>query len=284
MEFNNNNNNNNNNNIDRAEWKIQLIMQNNFISVKDFEDSRTIYSASKTVDIFMGSDTENIIDKLFNTISNRIQEAVETSNKRGSGFTQESVGLLYYYFQKIDIRRGGSYIMSPDWIASKKATTNPKIEKYNECFKWSIITGLDYNKINEKQLKKLLKFTKVDTKFSLDQRDWEKFEQENTLIALNILFLSYNSEEVKLVYKSIYNKLKNQVIVLMINDEVNNFYYFAVKNLLELNSSRWLKAKKDAIINDNNTDNDNDFEDALDDALKNRERISALKHYINKYN
>ena len=44
--------------------------------------------------------------------------------------------------------------MSFDWIASKKATINPKNEKDNECFKWSIISGLNYNKINEKYLKK----------------------------------------------------------------------------------------------------------------------------------
>ena len=56
----NNNTNSNNTNNNRAEWKIQLIMKNNFTSVKDFEDTRTIYSASKPVEIFMGSDTENI--------------------------------------------------------------------------------------------------------------------------------------------------------------------------------------------------------------------------------
>ena len=71
----------------------------------------------------------------------------------------------------------------------------------------------------------------------------------------------------------------------MINDEVNNCYYFAVKNLSELNSSGWLRAKKDAIIS-----GDADFEDALDDALnyqtieKDPQRISKLKPYINKYN
>ena len=132
---NSNANTNSNTNSNRAEWKIQLIMQNNFISVKDFEDTRTIYSASKPVEIFMGSDTENIIDTLFNTILNRIQEAMETSNERGSGFTHESVGLLYYHFQRIDIRRGGSYIASSDWIVNKKATINPKDEKDDECFK-----------------------------------------------------------------------------------------------------------------------------------------------------
>ena len=100
----NTNNNANTNNIDRAEQKTQLVIKNNFISVKDFEDTQTIYSASKPVEIFMGSDTESIIDTLFNTISKRIQQAMETSNERGSGFTHDSFGFLYYYFQRIDIR------------------------------------------------------------------------------------------------------------------------------------------------------------------------------------
>ena len=102
----------------------------------------------------MGSDTENANDTLFNTVLNRIQKAIETSNERGSGLTHESVALLYYYFQKIDIKRGESYIMSLDWIVSKKATINSKNVKHNECFKWSIVSGLNYNKIKEKELKK----------------------------------------------------------------------------------------------------------------------------------
>ena len=142
---------------DRAEWNIQLVMQNNFISDKDFKDTRTIYSASKPAEIFMSSDTNENIDKLFNTILERIQQAIETSNERGSGFTHESVALLYYYFQKIGIRRAESYIKSPDWVVSKKATINPKNEKENKCFQWSIISGLNYNKIKEKHLKKKTK-------------------------------------------------------------------------------------------------------------------------------
>ena len=111
-------------------------------------------------------------------------------------------------------------------------------------------------------MKKLLKFKRVDTDFSSHQRYWENFEQENNSIAINVLFVSHNSEEIKLAYKSSYNKRKNQVILLMINDEANNCYYFAVKNLLELNSSGWLKVKKKEIINGNAK-----FEDALDDTL-----------------
>ena len=48
----------------------------------------------------------------------------------------------------------------------------------------------------------------------------------------------------------------------MISNEANNYYYFAIKNLSELNSSGWLRGKKDAIIK-----NDNSFQNALDDAL-----------------
>ena len=157
----------------------------------------------------MGSDTKDVIDKLSNTLLQRFQNAQETSNERGSGFIPDSVELLYYHFQRIDIRRAESYIISPDWIASKKATINPKNEKDNECFKWSIISGLNYNKINEKDLKKIEKLKKVDIDLSSNQRDWEKFEQENNSIAINVLFVSYNSEEIKLEYKSNYNKRKN---------------------------------------------------------------------------
>ena len=89
------------------------------------------------------------------------------------------------------------------------------------------------------------------------QRDWEEFEQENTSTALNILFVSHNSEEIKLVYKSSYNNHKNQAILLMINDEANKCYYSAVKNLSEISSLGWLRGWKEAIIN-----GDADFEDA----------------------
>ena len=50
------------------------------------------------------------------------------------------------------------------------------------------------------------------------------------------MFFLYHSEEIKLAYKSSYNKHKNQVILLKINDEANNYYYVAIKNLSELNS------------------------------------------------
>ena len=92
----------------------------------------------------------------------------------------------------------------------KKATINPKIEKVNKCFQWSIIAGLNYNIIKEKEMKKLLKFRRVDTDFSSHERYWENFEQENNLIALNVLFVSYNSEEIKLHTNEIIMNVKTK--------------------------------------------------------------------------
>ena len=53
-------------------------MQNNCISVKSFEENRTIYSASKPVEILMDSDTKGVIDSLFDTTLERFQQAIVT--------------------------------------------------------------------------------------------------------------------------------------------------------------------------------------------------------------
>ena len=91
---NNNNNDNNSNNNNRAERKIQLTMKTNCISTKTFEDKRIIFSKSKPVEIFMGSNTKDVIDKLFNTLLQRFQKAQQKSNERGSEFIPDSVELF----------------------------------------------------------------------------------------------------------------------------------------------------------------------------------------------
>ena len=113
MELNNNNNtdnnNDNNNNTDnynnnnRAEWKIQLTMQNSCISTRNFEETRTIFTKSEPVEIFMGVNTNDVIDRLFNTLLQRFQHAQETSYYRESESIPDNVELLYH-FQRVDIK------------------------------------------------------------------------------------------------------------------------------------------------------------------------------------
>ena len=111
------------------------------ISTKSFNETRTMHPKSKQVEVYMGSNTENVIDTLFNTLLQNFQRIKETSNERGSKFIPDSVELLEYEYHKIGIIRAESYIITPDWIASKKATINPKNEKDNKSFQWSIIAG-----------------------------------------------------------------------------------------------------------------------------------------------
>ena len=113
----------------------------------------------------------------------------------------------------------------------------------------------------------------------------EKFERNRKSITFLVLFISRNSEEIKLVYKSEHNlKQENKVLLLMINDN-EKYYYFAVKSKLELYSSEWLKSKKESITNENNC-----FQNALNVSLdyqrikKHPDERSKLKPYINLYN
>ena len=61
------------------------------------------------------------------------------------------------------------------------------------------------------------------------KRDWENFEQNNESTALNVLFASWNSEKITLLYKSEHN-YNREVLLSMINDDDEEYYYFAVKN------------------------------------------------------
>ena len=139
----------------------------------------------------------------------------------------------------------------------------------------------------KKQFENIFKKIKnKDKDFSLHKRDLENFEHNNESIALNILFLSKDSEEVTLLYKSEYNlERENKALLLMINDDDEKYYYFSIKSKLELYSPEWLRSKKESI-----TSEDNRFQNALNDSLDYQiikthpERISKLKPYINQYN
>ena len=139
-----------------------------------------------------------------------------------------------YKLHRVRLRRGGSYVKSPEWLANKKATINPKNKNDYECLRWSIISALNYNEIMKKEFENIFKKIKHEDKdFFSHQRGWENFEQNNESIALNVLFASQNSEEITLVYKSKHNyNRENNTLLLMINDD-EKYYCFAVKSKLE---------------------------------------------------
>ena len=168
-----------------------------------------------------------------------------------------------YKLHRVCLRRGGSYIKSPEWLSHKGATINPENKNDDECLRWSTISALNYNEIMKHKFENMFKKIKHEDKdFSSQQRDWENFEQNNESVALNVLFSSQDSEEITLVYKSEHNlKWEKRVLLLMINyddhdddedddnDDDEKYHYFAVKSKLELYSSEWLRIQKESITN-----------------------------------
>ena len=106
-------------------WKIQLTMRINFVSSLDPEKNRVMNSKSDNIEIMMGTETNDIIKELFESFLKRYQKNLEEKMK-DSNFVFESVDLLYYSLHKITLKRGGSYIKSPEWLKNKRATINPK--------------------------------------------------------------------------------------------------------------------------------------------------------------
>ena len=102
-----------------GKWKIQLVLIINFISSKNFSDVRDMHSKSDNVEIMMGVDNNEIIEKLFESLLQRYQKGLEESMK-GSDFVFDYVESLNYVFHKIDLKRCGSYIETPEWIKKKR--------------------------------------------------------------------------------------------------------------------------------------------------------------------
>ena len=170
-------------------------MLNNFISSKNFEEPRSMYSLSTPVHILMGSETDNIIHELLKILLQRFQE---TLNDRGREFIHESVGLLYYYLHKIDLKRGNLYIKSTEWLKNKRTKINPKIND-NNCFQYALTVALNHQNIEiyHQRISKIEPFTNQynwkDIDFQSHRKGWKKFEQNNETIALNILFVLHNT-------------------------------------------------------------------------------------------
>ena len=61
------------------------------------------------------------------------------------------------------------------------------------------------------------------------------FEQNDESVSINVLFLSKDSEEITLLYKSEYNlERENKVLLLMINDDDEKILLFCSKKQVRI--------------------------------------------------
>ena len=96
-----------------GEWKIQLIAEINFISLKPGSDeTRVMYTRNDNEEFMNGDDTDEVIKSLFKSFLQRFEENLQ-EKMRGSDFEFDGINFFYYNFNKTSIYRGGSYIDSP---------------------------------------------------------------------------------------------------------------------------------------------------------------------------
>ena len=139
----------------------------------------------------------DIINRLIESFLSNYQKE-ETILRNGSNFVFDSVDLLTVHIHKINLKRGKSYIKSPDWIYTKRATINPKNK--DKCFQYSITVVLNHKEISNhpERISNIKSFINnynlggID--FPVGIKDWEKCERNNKDIALNILYAPPNKE------------------------------------------------------------------------------------------
>ena len=120
-----------------------------------------------------------------------------------------------------------SELNSLGWLGGK----NEAIINNDNSFKNALGDALNYQtiKTNPERISKLKpyinKYNWEGINFPAGSKEWQKFEQNNDTIALNILYAEKNTKKINIVYKSKYNnKRKKQVILLMITNGKKQHY------------------------------------------------------------
>ena len=183
----------------KGEWKIQLSAENSFISQKpNSNEIRVMFTRSIPEEFMIGSETEEVAEKLIMSILQKYQDHLQNKMK-GSDFIFNGINYLYYDLNRITISKGGSYIESPKWLKDKKCTINQK-NNDNKCFQHATTLALNINSIDKhhQRITKIKPFIDNynwnDINFPAIKKDWNKFELNNKNVARNILYVPFNTK------------------------------------------------------------------------------------------
>ena len=219
----------------QGEWKIQLMAEIHFISLKPGSDEiRIMYVRSNNEEFMSGDDTNDIIKSLFESFLQRYEENLQ-NKMRGSGFEFDDINFLYYDFNKTSMYGGGTYIDSPKWLKNKKSTINPK-NNDDKRFQYAVTLALNLDNIekNPQRISKnkpfLDQYNWEDIDFPPTNKDWRKLELNHN-IALNILYIAQNTKKIQLAYRSKSNLTYDKQIILLMITGGEKWHYLVVKNL-----------------------------------------------------
>ena len=223
----------------KGEWKLQLTAKISFVSLKtDSDEMRVMHTRSNSAEFMNGSETEEITESLYRSLLQNYNDNLQ-EKMRGSDFVFNGINYFYHDFNRVSISKVGSYIESPKWLKDKKSTINQK-NNDNKCFQYAATLALNLNQINKdpQRISKIKPFIENynwnDINFPANKKDWNRFEVNNKNVALNILYVPFNTKKIEITYKSKYNLVRDNQITLLMISNGENWHYLAVKSLSRL--------------------------------------------------
>ena len=216
--------------------KIKLIMRcnmekNNF-STGEVIVNKTSFHSKPEVNL-EGTD----VDDLYNTMVDRVLEAMATFQRDGSNWTFKSIICLEIHTVAYEPLKGNSYIPLPPKLAQKKAIINMQNED-NKCFTWSVLRALNPrerdNERIDKDLKKKedsLNMTGIVNPVQLNAID--TFERQNPTISINV----FGHEESVCPLRVSKCEGREVVNLLLISDDEKR-HYCLIKSMSRLLSSQ----------------------------------------------
>ena len=219
--------------------KVKLIlrcnMEKNNISTGEVITLKTAFNSNPEVNL-EGTD----VDDLYNTMADRVLEAMATFQRDGSNWTFKSIICLEIHTVVYEPLKGNSYIPLPPKLAQKKAIINMKNED-DKCFTWSVLRALNPREEHAERIDKdlnkkedSLNMTGIVYPVQLNAID--KFERQNPTISINV----FGYEES--IYPLRVSKCGDREVVnlLLISDEEKQ-HYCLIKSMSRLLSSQTSK-------------------------------------------
>ena len=127
---------------------------------------------SRMMTVYNLNDKSKIVTEMIEHMAQQI----ENPALRNSKFVFDRVLHMDIDFHRLNLKRGSSYVLLPDWLLKKKAMINPKNSDM-ECFKWAVITAMKWEEIgnNPERVSKLKRyegeFDWSDIEFPVSFRD-----------------------------------------------------------------------------------------------------------------
>ena len=183
------------------------------------------------------------MNKIVNEMIAHMKQQIENPALLNSRFLFDEVLHMDVNFHRLNLTRGSSYLLLPEWLACKKAIINP-LNKDQECFKWAVIAALRWEDIdrNPQRISKLKKFEAdfdwSGIGFPVSFRDIKGFKFRNQ-ISINILAI-----EGRQIYICRKGGNYECAINLMLITESNRKHCVVIKSLSRSLSSQSTKHKR----------------------------------------